>query len=57
MSGYDDPYWSEVVSEGSPLERERAEADLREWELEQHWDRMRRDDPARPPKQTQGGTP
>ncbi len=37
--------WSEVVESDSPLERERAEADLREWEAERLADRLGRDDP------------
>ncbi len=45
MSGYEDAYWSEVRSEDSPLEREREEAELREWEVEQLQDRLHRDDP------------
>ena len=44
LSSYD-ASWSEVRDDDSPLERERAEADLREWETEQLWDRLRRDDP------------
>ncbi len=38
MGGYDDQYWSEVNADYSPLEQERQDADLREWE-----DELRRD--------------
>lgn len=41
MSDYDH-YWSEVRDEDSTLERERNEADLREWEAEQRQDRLGR---------------
>ncbi len=51
MSDYDTPYWSEVRDEDSPLERQRADAELRDWENEQRWDRLRRDDPCRPPRE------
>ncbi len=39
MSGYDDQYWSEVNADDSPLEQERQDADLREWEADLRRDR------------------
>ncbi len=41
-------FWTESFADASQLELERDNADQREWEAEQLWDRLRRDDPCAP---------